>query len=106
MKSHQQLHQLIDGAETAGEDRKPPCITGQHQFPRRKMLKVELMGQIGIGRLVVRQLNIESDRNPTSLMRSSISGLHDAGPTSRHDGHLSSGQPFAQPFSALVVAIG
>src|SRR5207237_7243237 len=49
--------------------------------------------EVGVVVLLVRQLDVEADREPAALLRAAVRGLHHPGAASRDDRESSLGEP-------------
>ena len=80
------LEQLVQGAEPAGKRHQRLGALHEVQFAQGEV--VEAQAQVGrhirIGKLLVRQIDIEADRLGADVERAAVGGLHHAGTAAGH----------------------
>jgi hypothetical protein len=86
LDQRQRLEELVEGAEAAGEDHEPLGRLHEHGLARVEVVEREADVEVGVRPLLVRQLDIEADRDPTRFLRAAVRGLHHARPAAGHHG--------------------
>ena len=61
--------------------------------------------EVGVGALLLRELDVAADGEAARVLRAAVGGLHDAGAAAGHDGEAGVGQAGADIAGELVVAM-
>ena len=71
LDQRQRLEELVERAEAAGEDRDGAGAQQEVDLARREIVEVEaeLGRDVGVGRLLVRQDDVEADRGRADIVR-------------------------------------
>lgn len=75
------LEQLIKRPIAARRDNEGAGVADEHHLAREEVAEAKLDVQIGIGRLLVRQLNVAADRQRAGITRAEVGGLVCHGPS-------------------------
>ncbi len=82
----QRLEQLVERPEAAGEDHEALGRLHEHRLAHVEVLEGQAEVDVRVQRLLVRQLDVEADREPAALARAAVGGLHHARPAAGDDG--------------------
>jgi len=74
----QNLHELIQGAESAGKNDHRFSQVYEPEFPDKEIMEfeIQLIGDESIGFLLLRDADVQSDGFPPGFTGASIGGLH------------------------------
>src|SRR5438046_2203995 len=67
-------------------------LTFNHFYARKTMFVKAADVDVRVRMLLVRQLDVEADREPAALARAAVRGLHHSGPATRDDGEARLGE--------------
>src|SRR5438067_1362365 len=86
LDQRQRLEQLVERAEAAREDHEALGRLHEHRLARVEVVEGEADVDVRVRVLLMRQLDVEADREPAALARAAVRGLHHARPAARDDG--------------------
>ena len=98
----QRLEQLVECPEAAGEDHETLGRFHEHRLARVEVAEGELDVEVGVFVLLVRQFDVEADREAAAFLRAAVCGLHHARAAAGHDGEASLGKAPADLAGLLV----
>jgi hypothetical protein len=85
LDQRQRFEQLVERAEPAREDHESLGRLHEHRLPRVEVVEGELDVEIRVLVLLVGELDVEADREPTAFLRAAVRGLHHARAAARDD---------------------
>ena len=85
LDQRQRLEQLVERAEAAGEDHEPLGGLHEHRLARVEVLERHRDVAVRIAALLVREADVEADREPARLLAAAVRRLHHPGPAARDD---------------------
>ena len=100
------LEDLVEGAEPAGQHDERAGVLDEHDLADEEMVELHEVIDIGIGLLLVGQIDVAADAHPAGLFGPAIGGLHDAGSAAGNDSVARLRQPPAHLPRKLVVPAG
>ena len=87
------LEQLVHRAEAAGQDHERIGVLDEHHLAREEVAEIDAQVHVRVLPLLVGQLDVAADRQPTALATAPVGGLHDARPAAGDDRVARLGQP-------------
>lgn len=92
------LEELVERAETTRECHQSLRAQQEVQLAKREIVESEAQigGHVGVGILLVGQVDVETDRLGPDVVGAAIGGLHHTRATARHDDHATVVGPFAR----------
>ena len=85
LDQRQRLEQLVGGAESAGEDDEALRRLHEHRLARVEVPEGQQDVEVRVRSLLVRQLDVEADREAAALAAAAVRRLHHAGAAARDD---------------------
>ena len=102
------LEHLVEGAEAAGQGDEGVGVLDQHHLADEEVAELDEGVEVGVGALLVRQLDVAADRAAAGVPRAAVGRLHDPRAAAGHHREAVLGQPPAdlagQPVVAVVLA--
>ena len=92
LHQRQRLEQLVERAEAAREDDEALRRLHEHDLARVEVLERQREVAVRVEALLVRELDVEADRQPPGLLAPAVRGLHHARPSTRDDGEPCAGE--------------
>src|SRR5574337_452404 len=80
------LKQFVQGAETARQDDERNGVLDKHDLPNKEVLEIDQAGQVSVGFLLMRKLDVEADRHATRFIGTLVCRLHRARAPAGDDG--------------------
>jgi len=105
LDQHEGLEKLVQGPITTGENDEPVRILEEHHLADEEVAEVQRQVLVGVGNLLVRQLDVQADAARAGLGGPFVGGLHDAAPAAGDDGETRPGQFAGGLLGELVVRV-
>ncbi len=105
LDQRERLEQLVERAEPAGEEDESLRSLHQHHLAGVEVAEGEGEVEKPVGLLLVRELDVEADREAPGLLRASVGCLHHAGAAAGDHREAGLGQQPAAQASAFVVRV-
>ena len=96
---------LVERAEAAGHDHEGAGIADEHQLAGEEVVEVEAAVDVGVGLLLVRQLDVEPDRESAGFVGAAVGCLHQARPAAGDHGEAVFGKAGRCLAAELVPAV-
>ena len=80
LDQRERLEELVERAEAAGEDHEALCGLHEADLARVEVVERDVDVEVRVRVLLVRQLDVEADREAAAFLRAAVRGLHHAGP--------------------------
>ena len=92
LDQRQRLVELVERAEAAGEDDEALGRLHEHRLAGVEVLERHRDVAVGVQALLVRELDVEADREPAALLAAAVRGLHHARAAAGDDGEARLGE--------------
>ena len=79
------LEQLIERPEATRGDDEGACVADEHHLAREEVAEAKPDVQVGVQRLLTRELDVAADRQRSGVPRAAVGGLHQAGAAAGDD---------------------
>ena len=99
----ERLEQLVERPEPAGQDDEGVRVLHEHRLAGEEVAELDAEVDVGVERLLVRQLDIAPDREAATLLAAAVGRLHRARTTTGDDREAVLGEGSCDPARELVV---